>query len=116
MWKKGLVKADWVKLRDFPRPDAIMLRRGQDGSFQKVEENRASAVPIHDVRGLLEQMGGRSQSKEELVRQILKDLKVSRGTAIRAIDDAVKKGLIHKGVGRKGKASPYSLTGDNKNE
>lgn len=114
--KKGLVKADWVKLRDFPRPDPITLRRGQDGRFQKVEENKSGAVPVQDVRVLLESMGGRSQSKEELVRQILKDLKVSRGTALKAIDDAEKKGLIHKAGSRKGKASPYSLTGDNKNE
>jgi hypothetical protein len=56
-------------------------------------------------------MGGRSDSKEGLARNIMTQLNVSRGTAIKAIDEAIKQRHILREERHRGKASPLFLQG-----
>ena len=83
------IRAEWVKTRDFPSPGSIMLRRGQDGAFEKIQDRVSRAAPTQEIIRILREMGGRSDSKMALVRKVMAELHVSRGTGVRAIDKAL---------------------------
>jgi archaellum biogenesis ATPase FlaH len=110
--KTGLVKAEWVKCRDSTKPKPILIRRGQDGRFEKIDEDKTSAVSTKDVVRILREMDCRSESKEALVKRIKEDRNVSRGTAIKAVDLALKRNRIARENKGKGRASPIYLSED----
>ena len=66
-----------------------MLRRGQDGAFEKIQDRVSRAAPTQEIIRILREMGGRSDSKMALVRKVMAELHVSRGTGVRAIDKAL---------------------------
>jgi len=56
-------------------------------------------------------MGGRAKSKEALGKKIEEEMKVSRGTAHKAINEAIKQGRVCREHVGDGKASPLFLPG-----
>ena len=109
--KKGLIRAAWVKSRDFAPPDSIDLRRGQDGRFERVQDEGSRAATPEEVVRILRDTGGTTKSKEALATKIMEKLEVSRGTAHKAIDKALHQRLIRREDVRKGRAGPVFLPG-----
>ncbi len=94
--KKGdtiLRTLDFIKVRNGPEPKPMILERSKETFLHSVVSDEDTCPPAK-VRAILEQLGGRVESQERLLKAIIQATDCNRRRARHFITQAVERGSI----------------------
>ena len=88
-----LRKMKFIKVRNGPKPRPILIERDYNNFTHEVIPDE-TICPSDKVVEILDEMGGRAESKKALIEEISKQVECSDRTARRAVDKAITDKII----------------------
>lgn len=107
---KVLRLVEFHKVRHGPQQPSIIVERSRDFIHEPVQED--SLVSPERIVDLLEEMGGRAESKKKLIDQLCERTGCSYGTARKAVGTALDMKLVRFGEEGQNRAIPVILYGE----